>query len=292
MLQHQLEREAIGKLEGREVIAELAAHVRLDPDRGCHVGHRKPGGHHRARPRKELADSRGDDAERAFGADEPLLEVVARVVLAQAAQSLQHPAIRQHHLEAEHEIAHGAVTQDGGAASIGGDVAAQLATALRTEAQREQPVDLRRSHLHLLQDAAGFRGDREVFRIDLPDAVQAPRRQHDLRPAGGGARHRASHQPGIAPLGHHANMSGGTDTHHGRHLGGARRQQDQGCRAPATAAGFRQIGGQGRFVGHHALRTDDGGELGKDACCKWRQLPDLMPGHLPGHCNDMDRYAS
>ena len=42
----------------------------------------------RARRRKELQHGGGDDAERALGADEQLLQVVAGVVLAQAAQAV------------------------------------------------------------------------------------------------------------------------------------------------------------------------------------------------------------
>ena len=55
----------------------------------------------RARRRKELHHGRGDDAERAFGADEELLQVVARVVLAQAAQRREHAAVGEHGLDAQ-----------------------------------------------------------------------------------------------------------------------------------------------------------------------------------------------
>ena len=47
------------------------------------------------------------------------LQVVARVVLAQALELREHFAVRQHHFEAEHEIAHRAVAQHGEPAGIG-----------------------------------------------------------------------------------------------------------------------------------------------------------------------------
>ena len=46
-------------------------------------GHADEGGLDRARARKQLQHRRGDDAERAFGADEQVLQVVAGIVLLQ-----------------------------------------------------------------------------------------------------------------------------------------------------------------------------------------------------------------
>src|SRR3546814_1336928 len=96
---------------------------------------------------------------------------MAGVVLAQRAQAVPHAPVRQHYLEAEHEIARGAVAQHVHAAGIGREVAADLARALGAEAQGEEAVGLDRSLLHLLQDAAGLHGDRVVDRVDLADAV-------------------------------------------------------------------------------------------------------------------------
>ena len=81
-------------------------------------------GHQRRRPRprrrEQLQHRRGDDAERALGADEQLLEVVAGVVLAQAAQAVPDAPVGQHDLEAEHELARVAEAQHRGAAGVGG----------------------------------------------------------------------------------------------------------------------------------------------------------------------------
>ena len=70
--------------------------------------------------------------ERALGADEELLEVVAGVVLAQRAQPVPHPPVGQHHLEAQHQVAHHPVAQHRGTAGVGRDVAADRAAALAT----------------------------------------------------------------------------------------------------------------------------------------------------------------
>ena len=53
--------------------------------RGGRRGHADEGGLHRARARKQLEHRGGDDAERAFGADEDVAQVVAGVVLLQLA---------------------------------------------------------------------------------------------------------------------------------------------------------------------------------------------------------------
>jgi hypothetical protein len=67
-----------------------------------------------------------------------LLEVVAGVVLAQRAQSVPHPAVGQHHLQAEHLLARVAVAKHVHAARVRGQVAADLTTALRREGERKR----------------------------------------------------------------------------------------------------------------------------------------------------------
>jgi hypothetical protein len=90
--------------------------------------------------RPELERGGGDDAERALGPDQQRLQVIAGVVLAQRAQGMQHAAVRQHRLDAEHQLARHAVAQHVQAAGIGGQIAADLAAALRAQAQREEAL--------------------------------------------------------------------------------------------------------------------------------------------------------
>src|SRR5262249_29539837 len=97
---------------------------------------------------KQLEDGRRDDSERAFGAEKELLHVIAGVVFAQTAQSIPYSAVRQHHLEAQHEFAGVAIAQNCDAARVGRKIAADLATALGREAQGQQPVSLARRLLY------------------------------------------------------------------------------------------------------------------------------------------------
>ena len=93
----------------------------VSPRRRAHVAEQRHAGGRRvdADPRGlaggrlgEQAQHRGrDDAERALGADEQLLHVVAGVVLAQAAQAVPDAAVGQHHLQPEHQVARVAVAQ-------------------------------------------------------------------------------------------------------------------------------------------------------------------------------------
>ena len=100
---------------------------------------RQPRDRVRAGQRMQLEGRAGDDAERAFGADEEMLQVEAGVVLAQAVQAVPDPAVGEHHFEAEHVLARIAVAQHAGAAGVGRDVAADLARAFGAEADRVEP---------------------------------------------------------------------------------------------------------------------------------------------------------
>ena len=60
----------------------------LAGQRALRIGEADEGGGARARPREQLQRRGGDDAERPFGADEQVLEVVAGVVLAQLVSRL------------------------------------------------------------------------------------------------------------------------------------------------------------------------------------------------------------
>ncbi len=95
-----------------------------------------------ARFRKELQGRGGDDPERAFAANKKLLQIVAGIVLAQAAQPVPDPPVREHDLEAQGQLARIAVAQYRDAAGIGRQIAADLAAALGAEAEGEQPVGL------------------------------------------------------------------------------------------------------------------------------------------------------
>jgi hypothetical protein len=88
-----------------------------------------------------------------------VLEVVAGVVLAQAAQAVPDAAVGQHHFQAQRQLAGIAVAQHLHAAGIGGQVAADGGAAFGGERQREQAISLARRLLHRMQGASGLDGD-------------------------------------------------------------------------------------------------------------------------------------
>ena len=101
---HEVERRARDQLPGGEPLGGVLAQQREQRGGGRDGGEGDPGGGARAGVagcRRE--DRGGDDAERALGADEELLQVVAGVVLAQRPQPVPDAAVGQHHLEPEHQ---------------------------------------------------------------------------------------------------------------------------------------------------------------------------------------------
>ena len=165
VLQDQVERDARHELERRDRIAGERAQARQQRDRRLRIGDADECSERPRGPREQFARRGGDDAERAFRADEQIAQVVAGVVLAQRLEAIEHAAVGQHDFEAEHEVAHHAVAQDRGAAGVRRQVAAELAGAFRAEAHREQSIDRRRRRLDLGEHATGF-GDHRVVRAD------------------------------------------------------------------------------------------------------------------------------
>ena len=168
--QHHLGRLAAHHLAQLDIV--LGGRMRLgqDLDRRLRIAHGEPGGGDVLGRRPQLQHRLGDDAERAFGAHEQVLEVVAGIVLLERAQAVPDVAVGQHDLEAHHEVARVAVAQHLHAAGIGREIAADLAGALRAEAEREEAVMRRRRFLQGLQDAAGLRRSSS----SRPDRRSAP----------------------------------------------------------------------------------------------------------------------
>ncbi len=188
--QHQLERgDAAGGAIGGQV---------EQVDRGLRRRHAGKSSLDRARPRHQAQHRRGDDAERAFGADEKVLEVVAGIVLLQLVEIVQHAAVGQHDFEAQRMRARNAVGDRRGAAGIGREIAADGAAAFRRQQLRIEPVDFGRRFARTLQRDAGFDRHGVGDRIDLADLVEPGERQHDLAVE----RDLPADQPGVAALRH------------------------------------------------------------------------------------------
>ena len=142
--QRQIEAGARDQLERGQLVGGGGAGTGEERHRILDPAERQKRGLDLARLRKELDGRRGDDAERALAADEELLQIVAGIVLAQAREPVPDPPVGQHHLDPQGQFAGIAVAQDGDAAGIGREIAADLAAALGAEAQRKQPVGLGR----------------------------------------------------------------------------------------------------------------------------------------------------
>ncbi len=89
---------------------------------------------------KEFQHRTSDDTERAFRAEEKLLQIIAGVVFAQPRKPVPGVTIRKNHFEPQHKIAGISVAQNLRAACIGGKNATDLTGAFRGKAERENPV--------------------------------------------------------------------------------------------------------------------------------------------------------
>ena len=228
-----------------------------------------------ARPRHQFQHRGGDDAERAFGADEQLAQAIAGVVLAQPAQPVPHRAIRQHHLQPEHQVARIAVAHGVVAAGVGGEHAADLRAALRGDRQRQQAPCLGRRVLRRLQRHAGFDGHGQVERIDVADARHPGEAQHEFA-AVLGRRGAADHR-GVATLRHDRRPRRGAQPDHARQFVGAggadHRRRAAAIEAPPVlgiAGGIGGIGQQAVVADHRADGVEQGC-VGRNGLCPARR---------------------
>ena len=174
--QYQLETAAGDAFKCGDAVPAMAPQQGEEFDRLAGGRHRDPGGDVGARAGEELEHGRGNDAQRALGAYEKLLQVITGIVLAQAAQTVPDAPVRQHHFEPQHEVARVAIAQHVGAAGVGGEISPDLAAALGAEAQRKQALSFGCSLLYRRQDAARLRSDGVIERIDFQYAVKASER--------------------------------------------------------------------------------------------------------------------
>ena len=256
--EHGFQAGARHQLESGDAIADAAAQRREQLDRLCRAGDRDPRRGARRGLRVQAQHGCGDHAERAFGAEEELLQVVAGVVLAQAAQPIPHPAVGQHHFHAEHLLARGSIAQHVDPAGVGRKVAADLAAAFGGERERKQAPGVRRRGLHRGEHAAGLHRRRIVEEVEAADAVHASEREHDLAPRPRG--HRAADQAGVAALRHHRQALARAQGDHLRDLFGASRAYHAFGRAAVLLAPVRKVRFRVRSRGEHVRRTYNIGE--------------------------------
>ena len=264
------ERDALARdqLETGKPIAERLAQQAKQRDRCVDVGEGRQRGRGSARLRKELQHRRGDDAERAFAAEEELLDVVAGVVFAQALEAVPDTAVGEHDLQTENELACIAVTKHRGAAGVGRQVPADRAAALGREREGEQQSGIVRRLLDAGERHARFDRERRVAGVERAYASQTRQRNDDLTAIF--ARRRSAAQSGIAPLGNHRRAMLRAAAHDRRHIGSGRRAHD-GTRTPAIAAA--PVGDVGSDIGigsQNVGLTDDGLQRGQQGSGRFR----------------------
>ena len=137
----------------------------------------------------------GDDAERAFRADEQIAQRVAGDVLHALVAEPRHCAVGQDDFQAHDVVARDAVLRAAQAAGVLGHVAADGGDVLRAGIRRVEQAMSRRGLVDALVRHARLREQREVARIELEDLVHLREAKHDAA----GARHAAAAQAGSRP---------------------------------------------------------------------------------------------
>ena len=243
------------QLESGDPVAHRLPQIVQQADGRRDVRHCHERGDAGLRRRKELQHRGRDDAQRALGADEELLEIVPGIVLAQSAQPVPDAAIGEDHFDAQNELPRVAETKHRGAARVRGKIAANRATPFGGQRQREQQAVLLRRLLDGGQGNSRLDGQRRIFGVDGANAVHPGERQDD-----GIAlvvRRRAAALARVAALRDDRHPKIGARAHHRRDLVRAARAHD-GKRATVIAA--TPIGDIGSDVGGDGedLRAADG----------------------------------
>ena len=270
VLDDQAQRKLAHDFKARQSRAQMLVRQAQQAHGGLHGGHGGKGGELGGRLREQLHGGCGDDAQRAFAADEQVAQVVAGVVLAQALEAVPDLALGRHHFQAQAQIAGIAIAHHLRAAGVGAQIAADRATAFGGQRQREQQALLVSQILQVLQNAAGFDGEGQIVLVDMAHGVQARQAEHDLLAAvvGGGAHGK----PGIAALGHDLHAGCGAGLDHAGHFGrvaGAHHGQGLAvyALAPVLLVGGQIAVGQHMGGAHNLAQgfKQSGGSHGKQA---------------------------
>ena len=163
------------------------------------------------RTRKQFQAGGGNNAQRAFGTDKQVFQVVASIVLAKPCQAAPDAAVGQNCLEAEAEIPRRAVSENPGAACIGRKIAADPGRAFAAKAEGEITVGFLGDLLDVGQDHTRLNRNRIIQYIELTDLVH-PGQSHDNFAAMLIGRCPAA-QAGIAALWHDRGPGFVADTH-------------------------------------------------------------------------------
>ena len=252
----QFDAEARQQLEADQLVGHAGAAAQQQIDRMIQILERQDRGGARDRLGEQLQRRGGDDAQCSFRSDQQLFQIVAGVVLAQLAQAGEQRPIRQHRLQPQTQIARIAEAQHVDAAGIGREVAADLASALRRQAERKKPVGIRGGPLQIGEDAAGLRHQAAVGGVDPPDLVHAL--QADDQRAAVAIWRCAAGEPGIAALRHDWRAMPLRQAHDRLRLLSRFRQDNCARGALIDAAPVGEIGRGGARMGQAVALAQEG----------------------------------
>ncbi|SPC14782.1 hypothetical protein CO2235_220015 [Cupriavidus oxalaticus] len=181
------QRQVVVPVDGadRQRVDELHArhrHAQLDGlDHGLHRAAHAGEGAHRGRDRLRLRvephRDLGNDAERAFAADEQAGQVIAGRRLARMRAGADHAAIGGHHGQRQHVLAHGAVAHRVGPGRARRAHAAQR--RVRARVDREEQPGVLDFLVQLLARDAGLHGHAQVLGLHRQHAVHLRQVQAD-----------------------------------------------------------------------------------------------------------------
>ena len=258
MAQHELHPDARHDLERRQ----SGSGVLQGAGKKFRCGIERVQARHAGDPLGDLGEQAqhggGDDAERSLRADDEVLEVVARIVLAQGFQPVPHKPAGEHDFESEGKLPRAAIGEHGHPAGIGGEHAADLGASLGGEAQGEQPAGAGRDLLSLRQRKPRFHNHGVGGEVDVAHPIEPFERDHHLVSAL--ERNLAADEAGIAALRHDRGPRLVGDLKDRRDLPGLSGLEHERRLAAIAVAPFHEIGRHRRLVADGVLRPHDADE--------------------------------
>ena len=104
MFEDEIDRPALDQLERRDLFANRLRGPAQQGQGGARIGYRDQGSLNFRGLGKQFQHGRGDHAKGTLGPDEKLFQIIARIVLAQAAQAVPDSPVGQHYFQAQHQI--------------------------------------------------------------------------------------------------------------------------------------------------------------------------------------------
>uniref|UniRef100_A0A1I8GLH3 G_PROTEIN_RECEP_F1_2 domain-containing protein n=1 Tax=Macrostomum lignano TaxID=282301 RepID=A0A1I8GLH3_9PLAT len=164
----------IDELECGQDLAQAASGQPVSVQHGLRDGlvYAEKGQLHRLGPGRAQYSRFSNDTKRSLATNEQLFNIVSGVVFPQSSQAVQHLSGRQHSLQTQGGAAQAAVPQQAKAASIRGQVAANLTAALGAKVQRHHQALASRLPVQLFEYAAGLGNKHAGHWVDAKQAHQ------------------------------------------------------------------------------------------------------------------------